>query len=88
MRTWRAANYADPSASVDLYDDPLLKKPPSGSHAKPLVVGHWGRYRAQNFSYDHLNRVIKKHDLDAKRPFKRMLSTGCDGFGLPPSFAA
>ena len=31
---------------------------------KPLVVGHWGTTPGQNFIYVHLNRVIKKHDLD------------------------
>ena len=31
---------------------------------KPLVVGHWGTTPGQNFIYVHLNRVIKKYDLD------------------------
>ena len=34
------------------------------SHVKPLVVGHWGTTPGQNFIYVHLNRVIKKYDLD------------------------
>jgi phosphoketolase len=29
-----------------------------------LVVGHWGTTPGQNFIYAHLNRVIKKYDLD------------------------
>jgi phosphoketolase len=33
-------------------------------HVKPLVVGHWGTTPGQNFIYVHLNRVIKKYDLD------------------------
>jgi len=28
------------------------------------VVGHWGTTPGQNFIYVHLNRVIKKYDLD------------------------
>ena len=31
---------------------------------KPLVVGHWGTTPGQNFIYVHLNRVIKKYDLN------------------------
>ena len=31
---------------------------------KPLVVGHWGTTPGQNFIYAHLNRLIKRHDLD------------------------
>jgi len=47
-----------------LYDNPLLKKPLELFHVKPLVVGHWGTTPGQNFIYVHLNRVIKKYDLD------------------------
>ena len=28
------------------------------------MVGHWGTTPGQNFIYVHLNRVIKKYDLD------------------------
>ena len=41
-----------------------LKNPLKMSHVKPLVVGHWGTTPVQNFIYVHLNRVIKKYDLD------------------------
>ena len=44
--------------------NPLLKEPLKLSHVKPLVVGHWGTTPGQNFIYVHLNRVIKKYDLD------------------------
>jgi phosphoketolase len=60
---WRAANYLS-VGQIYLYDDPLLKKPLELSHVKPLVVGHWGTTPGQNFIYVHLNRVIKKYDLD------------------------
>ena len=40
------------------------KEPLKLSHVKPLVVGHWGTTPGQNFIYVHLNRVIKKYDLD------------------------
>jgi xylulose-5-phosphate/fructose-6-phosphate phosphoketolase len=60
---WRAANYLS-VGQIYLYDNPLLKKPLELAHVKPLVVGHWGTTPGQNFIYVHLNRVIKKYDLD------------------------
>jgi xylulose-5-phosphate/fructose-6-phosphate phosphoketolase len=60
---WRAANYLS-VGQIYLYDNPLLKEPLKMSHVKPLVVGHWGTTPGQNFIYVHLNRSIKKYDLD------------------------
>jgi xylulose-5-phosphate/fructose-6-phosphate phosphoketolase len=60
---WRAANYVS-VGQLYLYDNPLLHEPLTLAHVKPLVVGHWGTTPGQNFIYVHLNRVIKKHDLD------------------------
>ncbi len=60
---WRAANYLS-VGQIYLYDNPLLKRPLAASDVKPLVVGHWGTTPGQNFIYVHLNRVIKKYDLD------------------------
>lgn len=60
---WRAANYLS-VGQIYLYDNPLLKEPLQLSHVKPLVVGHWGTTPGQNFIYVHLNRVIKKYDLN------------------------
>jgi xylulose-5-phosphate/fructose-6-phosphate phosphoketolase len=60
---WRAANYVS-VGQIYLYDNPLLKRPLELAHVKPLVVGHWGTVPGQNFIYVHLNRVIKKYDLD------------------------
>jgi xylulose-5-phosphate/fructose-6-phosphate phosphoketolase len=60
---WRAANYVS-VGQIYLYDNPLLRKPLTLEHVKPLVVGHWGTTPGQNFIYVHLNRVIKKYDLD------------------------
>jgi xylulose-5-phosphate/fructose-6-phosphate phosphoketolase len=57
---WRAANYLS-VGQIYLYDNPLLRRPPD---VKPLVVGHWGTTPGQNFIYAHLNRVIKKYELD------------------------
>jgi xylulose-5-phosphate/fructose-6-phosphate phosphoketolase len=60
---WRAANYVS-VGQLYLYDNPLLRRPLELSDVKPLVVGHWGTTPGQNFIYVHLNRVIKKFDLD------------------------
>ena len=60
---WRAANYVS-VGQIYLYDNPLLREPLTLAHVKPLVVSHWGTTPGQNFIYAHLNRVIKKHDLD------------------------
>src|SRR5580692_7723599 len=60
---WRAANYLS-VGQIYLYDNPLLKETLKLSHVKPLVVGHWGTTPGQNFIYVHLNRAIKKYDLN------------------------
>ncbi len=62
-RYWRAANYLS-VGQIYLYDNPMLREPLRLKHVKPLVVGHWGTTPGQNFIYVHLNRVIKKNDLD------------------------
>jgi len=60
---WRAANYLS-VGQLYLLDNPLLKKPLKLSHVKSMLLGHWGTTPGQNFIYVHLNRVIKKYDLN------------------------
>ena len=60
---WRAANYLS-VGQLYLYDNPLLREPLTMAHIKPLVVGHWGTVPGQNFIYVHLNRAIRKYDLN------------------------
>jgi len=60
---WRAANYLS-IGQIYLYDNPLLRKPLRKEHVKPRLLGHWGTTPGLNFIYAHLNRIIKKHDLD------------------------
>ena len=60
---WRAANYLS-VGQIYLYDNPLLKEPLSKEHIKPRLLGHWGTTPGLNFIYVHLNRLIKKYDLD------------------------
>jgi xylulose-5-phosphate/fructose-6-phosphate phosphoketolase len=54
------------SAAGQLYllDNPLLKKPLEKEHIKKKIVGHWGTCPGQNFIYTHLNRAIRKYDLN------------------------
>jgi len=60
---WRAANYLS-VGQIYLCDNPLLKQPLRIAHVKRMLLGHWGTTPGQNFIYTHLNRVIKKYDLD------------------------
>ena len=60
---WRAANYLS-VGQIYLYDNPLLKQPLKLDHVKPRLLGHWGTTPGLNFLYVHLNRVIKKYDLN------------------------
>src|SRR2546430_3285367 len=60
---WRAANYLS-VGQIYLYDNPLLKRSLILADVKHLLLGHWGTTPGQNFIYVHLNRVIKKYDLD------------------------
>lgn len=60
---FRATNYL---AAGELYlkDNPLLKEPLKLEHIKSKLVGHWGTTPGQNFCYVHLNRLIKKYNLN------------------------
>ena len=60
---WRAANYLS-VGQIYLLDNPLLKQPLQLDHVKPRLLGHWGTTPGLNFIYVHLNRVIKRHDLN------------------------
>ena len=60
---WRAANYLS-VGQIYLLANPLLHEPLQLKHIKPRLLGHWGTTPGLNFIYVHLNRLIKKHDLD------------------------
>lgn len=60
---WRAANYLS-VGQIYLYDNPLLREPLTIKHVKPRLLGHWGTTPGLNFIYVHLNRLIKRHDLN------------------------
>ncbi len=60
---WRAANYLS-VGQIYLHDNPLMKESLKIEHIKKMLLGHWGTTPGQNFIYVHLNRIIKKYDLD------------------------
>ncbi|MEA3196646.1 MAG: xylulose-5-phosphate/fructose-6-phosphate phosphoketolase [Gammaproteobacteria bacterium] len=60
---WRAANYLS-VGQIYLCDNPLLKEPLTLAHVKRMLLGHWGTTPGQNFIYTHLNRIIKKYDVN------------------------
>src|SRR6266508_3936647 len=61
---WRAAIYLS-VGQIYLLDNPLLREPLRLEHIKPRLLGHWGTTPGLNFTYVHLNRVIKERDLNA-----------------------
>ena len=60
---WRAANYLS-VGQIYLRDNPLLARALAPADVKAMLLGHWGTTPGQNFIYTHLNRVIRKYDLD------------------------
>ena len=61
---WRAANYLN-VGQIYLSANPLLREPLTTAHIKPRLLGHWGTSPGLNLVYVHLNRLIRKYDLDA-----------------------
>jgi len=61
---WRACNYLA-AGMIYLRDNPLLREPLKEEHVKSRLLGHWGSSPGLSFAYIHLNRLIKKYDLDA-----------------------
>ncbi|MFO1028475.1 MAG: phosphoketolase family protein [Acetobacteraceae bacterium] len=60
---WHACNYLA-AGMIYLQDNPLLREPLSPEHIKRRLLGHWGASPALAFCWTHLNRVIKRDDLD------------------------
>jgi xylulose-5-phosphate/fructose-6-phosphate phosphoketolase len=61
---WQACNYLA-AGMIYLRDNPLLREPLTPEHIKNRLLGHWGSSPGLSFTYIHLNRLIKKYDLDA-----------------------
>ena len=60
---WRACNYLC-VGMLYLRANPLLREPLKAEHIKNRLLGHWGSDPGQTFTWVHLNRLIKKYDLD------------------------
>ncbi len=61
---WRAANYLN-VGQIYLSANPLLREKLTVEHIKPRLLGHWGTSPGLNLIYVHMNRMIRKFDLDA-----------------------
>ena len=60
---FRASNYVS-VGQLYLLDNPLLRRKLILDDIKHKLVGHWGTVPGQNFIYTHLNRIIKKYNLN------------------------
>jgi xylulose-5-phosphate/fructose-6-phosphate phosphoketolase len=76
---WRACNYLS-VGMIYLCANPLLRKPLKPEHIKHRLLGHWGSDPGQSLIWVHLNRLIKKYDLNV------MYISG-PGHGAPATLA-
>jgi xylulose-5-phosphate/fructose-6-phosphate phosphoketolase len=60
---WHACNYLC-AGMIYLRANPLLRQPLEPQHIKNRLLGHWGTDPGQSFTWIHLNRLIKKYDLN------------------------
>ena len=60
---WRATLYLS-LGMIYLRANPLLREPLKLEHTKKRLLGHWGSDPGLSLLYVHLNRLIKKHDLN------------------------
>jgi xylulose-5-phosphate/fructose-6-phosphate phosphoketolase len=60
---WGACNYLS-LGMIYLLENPLLTEPLRPEQIKNRLLGHWGSSPGLSFIYVHLNRMIRKYDLD------------------------
>ena len=60
---WCACNYLS-VGMIYLRANPLLRENLKPEHVKCRLLGHWGTSPELSFLWTHLNRVIKRDDLD------------------------
>jgi len=65
---------------IFLKDNPLLKEPLRMEHIKKRLLGHWGSDPGQTFTWTHLNRLIRKYDLN-------MIYISGPGHGAPATLS-
>jgi xylulose-5-phosphate/fructose-6-phosphate phosphoketolase len=76
---WRACNYLC-VGMLYLLENPLLREPLKAEQIKNRLLGHWGSDPGQSFTWVHLNRLIKKYDLD-------LIYISGPGHGAPATLA-
>src|SRR5579862_6860949 len=76
---WGACNYLA-AGMIYLRANPLLREPLRPEHIKNRLLGHWGSDPGQSLIWIHLNRLIKKYDLNV------MYISG-PGHGAPATLA-
>jgi len=72
---WRASLYLS-LGMIYLRDNPLLEEPLKAEHTKARLLGHWGSDPGMSLVYLHLNRLIKRDQLD-------MIFVAGPGHGAP-----
>ena len=60
---WNATLFLS-AGMIYLRDNPLLREPLKAEHIKRRLLGHWGSDPGMSLAYIHLNRLIKKYDLN------------------------
>ncbi len=76
---WRACNYLC-AGMIYLRDNPLLREPLEAEQIKKRLLGHWGSDPGQTFVWVHMNRLIRKYDLN-------MIYISGPGHGAPATLA-
>jgi len=74
-RWWQACNYLS-VGMIYLRANPLLREPLRADHVKRRLLGHWGASPALSFVWAHLNRLIRRDNLD-------MIFVAGPGHGAP-----
>jgi xylulose-5-phosphate/fructose-6-phosphate phosphoketolase len=72
---WRATLYLS-LGMIYLRENPLVREPLELRHTKRRLLGHWGTDPGLSLIYLHLNRLIKKYDLN-------MICIAGPGHGAP-----
>jgi xylulose-5-phosphate/fructose-6-phosphate phosphoketolase len=62
-RYWSACNYIS-ACMIYLRANPILREPLTMEHVKRRLLGHWGSDPGQSLIWVHMNRLIKKYDLN------------------------
>lgn len=76
---WSACNYLS-AGMIYLRANPLLREPLQAEHIKRRLLGHWGSDPGQSLIWVHLNRLIRKYDLN-------VMYVAGPGHGAPATLA-